>query len=114
MQGLGAAGALIVAIGAQNVFVLRHGIRREHVLLVVLVCSLCDAALIALGGIGMGAALQARPILHASARWAVRHFWFSTDCGPRGGLAAIDTWPLANSRRWASGPRSLPPWDFRF
>jgi len=45
LTGLG----LIVAIGAQNVFVLRQGIRREHVLLVVAICAVSDAVLIAAG-----------------------------------------------------------------
>ena len=47
--------ALIVAIGAQNAFVLRQGIRREHVLAVVAVCAVADALLIAAGIAGLGA-----------------------------------------------------------
>lgn len=46
--------SLIVAIGAQNAFVLRQGLRREHVLAVVLVCALSDAVLIAAGVAGFG------------------------------------------------------------
>lgn len=49
--------ALIVAIGAQNAFVLRQGLRREHVLPVVIICAASDAALIAAGVAGLGAAL---------------------------------------------------------
>ncbi len=52
---------LIVAIGAQNAFVLRQGIRREHVGVVVVVCLAADAALIALGTAGVGALVQAHP-----------------------------------------------------
>ena len=44
LAGLGLGLSLIVAIGAQNVFVLRPGIRREHVLAVVIICALSDAA----------------------------------------------------------------------
>jgi L-lysine exporter family protein LysE/ArgO len=44
--------SLILAIGSQNAFVLRQGLRREHVLAVVLVCALSDAALIAFGARG--------------------------------------------------------------
>jgi len=69
VKGLGAGGALIVAIGAQNVFVLRHGIRREQVLAVVTVCALSDACLILLGRFGIGAALRDRPALLEAARW---------------------------------------------
>lgn len=59
--GLGAGLALIVAIGAQNAFVLRQGIRGEHVGLVVLVCMLSDIVLIAAGIVGIGAVLTAVP-----------------------------------------------------
>lgn len=46
--------SLIIAIGAQNAFVLRQGLRREHVLAVVTLCALVDAVLIALGVAGFG------------------------------------------------------------
>ncbi|SFM97911.1 LysE/ArgO family amino acid transporter [Variovorax sp. OV329] len=52
---------LIVAIGAQNAFVLRQGLRREHVGSVVLFCALADALLIAAGVLGMAQALGERP-----------------------------------------------------
>ncbi len=57
LSGLGLGLSLIVAIGAQNVFVLRQGLRREHVLLVVTICTLSDAVLIAAGVAGVGAAV---------------------------------------------------------
>jgi L-lysine exporter family protein LysE/ArgO len=59
--GLGAGLALIIAIGAQNAFVLRQGIRGEHVGLVVLVCMLSDAVLIAAGIFGIGEVIKAVP-----------------------------------------------------
>ena len=46
LAGLGTGLSLIVAIGAQNAFVLRQGIRREHVLVVVSVCAVSDLLLI--------------------------------------------------------------------
>ncbi|MES2956646.1 MAG: LysE family transporter [Pseudomonadota bacterium] len=52
---------LIVAIGAQNAFVLRQGLRREHVGSVILFCALADAALIAAGVLGMAQALGQNP-----------------------------------------------------
>jgi L-lysine exporter family protein LysE/ArgO len=70
LAGLGLGLSLIVAIGAQNVFVLRQGIRREHVFVVAAICAVSDAALIAAGVGGMGAALQAAPWLVGVARWA--------------------------------------------
>ena len=53
--------SLIVAIGAQNAFVLRQGIRREHVLPVVVLCSAADALLIAAGIAGLGAIIANHP-----------------------------------------------------
>ncbi len=57
VQGLALGLALIVAIGAQNAFVLRQGLRREHVASVVLFCALADAVLITAGVLGMAQAL---------------------------------------------------------
>ena len=61
MQGLVLCLGLIVAIGAQNAFVLRQGLRREHVGSVVLFCALADAVLITAGVLGMAQALGERP-----------------------------------------------------
>jgi L-lysine exporter family protein LysE/ArgO len=52
---------LIAAIGAQNAFVLRQGIRREHVLAVVSVCAVSDLLLITAGIAGIGAVITAHP-----------------------------------------------------
>ncbi|MDL9981344.1 LysE/ArgO family amino acid transporter [Microbacterium sp. ASV49] len=69
LAGLGLGFSLIVAIGAQNLFVLRQGLRREHVLAVALICALSDVILIALGVSGVGLALQAVPWLVGVVRW---------------------------------------------
>lgn len=61
VQGLVLSLGLIVAIGAQNAFVLRQGLRREHVGSVVLFCAMADALLIAAGVVGMAQALRAHP-----------------------------------------------------
>ncbi|MDT5018113.1 MAG: L-lysine exporter family protein LysE/ArgO [Mycobacterium sp.] len=53
--------ALIAAIGAQNAFVLRQGIRGEHVLAVVAVCTVSDIVLISAGIAGVGAVITAHP-----------------------------------------------------
>jgi L-lysine exporter family protein LysE/ArgO len=67
-QGLALGLGLIVAIGAQNAFVLRQGLRREHVGSVVLFCASADALLIAAGVLGMAQALGQSPALaHALA-----------------------------------------------
>ncbi len=61
LQGLALGFGLIVAIGAQNAFVLRQGLRREHVGAVVLFCALADAVLVTAGVMGMAQALQGHP-----------------------------------------------------
>ena len=61
--------SLILAIGAQNAFVLRQGIRRAHVLPVVLTCALSDAVVIALGVAGFGQLTQVVPWLPEVMRW---------------------------------------------
>jgi L-lysine exporter family protein LysE/ArgO len=61
--------SLIVAIGAQNAFVIRQGLLRSHVLLVVVVCSLSDAFLIVLGTGGLGEIVKANEYLLTFIRW---------------------------------------------
>ena len=68
LQGLALSLGLIVAIGAQNAFVLRQGLRREHVASVVFFCAITDALLIAAGVLGMAQALGESPMVaHALA-----------------------------------------------
>ena len=54
LRGLGLGASLIIAIGAQNAFVLRQGLRREQAVQVAAICAACDAFLIALGTAGVG------------------------------------------------------------
>ncbi len=61
ISGLALSGSLIIAIGAQNVHVLRQGIRREHVGLVVLACALIDTALMAVGVFGVSGVARLHP-----------------------------------------------------
>ncbi len=65
LSGLG----LIVAIGAQNAFVLRQGLRGEHLLTVVLICVSADVLLIAVGIEGLGALIQRNPLLMSLSRY---------------------------------------------
>lgn len=62
-KGFALSLSLIVAIGAQNAFVLRQGIRQSHVLAVVLTCALSDAILMSAGILGFGALVEAAPWL---------------------------------------------------
>ncbi|GGZ95246.1 LysE/ArgO family amino acid transporter [Streptomyces echinoruber] len=67
--GFGTGLSLIVAIGAQNAFVLRQGIRRDAVLAVVGICALSDTVLIALGVGGVGALVVAWPGALTAVGW---------------------------------------------
>lgn len=69
LAGYGTALGLIAAIGAQNAFVLRQGLRREHVAAVVAVCALSDAVLIVAGVAGFGRLVQAAPWLGPLMLW---------------------------------------------
>lgn len=86
---------LILAIGAQNAFVLRQGLRREHVFWVCLTCGLSDAILIAAGVAGVGALTQAVPLFEPVMRYGGAAFlmwygWRNALSAWRGG-AILDT-----------------------
>jgi L-lysine exporter family protein LysE/ArgO len=66
--GLAFGLSLIVAVGAQNLFVLRQGALRQHILIVVAICSVSDVALVAAGVGGSGAYLAGRPALLTGVR----------------------------------------------
>ncbi|MEU7629561.1 LysE/ArgO family amino acid transporter [Nocardia sp. NPDC049220] len=69
VSGLGFGLSLIVAIGAQNVFVLRQGISGRHVLAVVTVCAVSDIVLIAAGVGGFGVIVESAPQVVSVARY---------------------------------------------
>lgn len=69
LPGLFTGLSLIIAIGAQNIFVIRQGLSRSHVLLVVLICAASDAVLIFLGTGGLGTLIQSKPDLLEFIRW---------------------------------------------
>ena len=68
-SGLASGLALIIAIGAQNAFVIRQGLQRQHVLTVVLFCAISDALLIAAGTAGLGKLISTAPQLLEIVRW---------------------------------------------
>ncbi len=98
LSGLGLGLSLIVAIGAQNAFVLRQGLRREHVGAVVAVCVLSDVALILAGVAGAGAVVQGRPAVLDVVRLA--------------GAVFLAGYGLVAARR-AWRPQTLAPGDER-
>ena len=96
LAGFATSLTLIAAIGAQNAFVLRQGLRREHVLPVVLTCALSDALLISSGILGLGALLtRSQPAL---------------DLAKYGGAAFLYTYAVFAARR-ALNPGSISPAD---
>ncbi len=86
--------SLILAIGAQNAFVLRQGIRREHVGAVVALCTVSDAVLIGCGVAGFGAVTAALPWIVPAMRWFGVAFllwygWLRFQAARRGGEALM-------------------------
>lgn len=69
IKGMGLSGGLIIALGAQNTFVLRQGLQRQYVLTCILICILCDSLLIAVGVAGMGRMIAGDPALLMAAKW---------------------------------------------
>ena len=93
-SGLATGLALIVAIGSQNAYVLRQGIRREHVLPIVLFCALSDALLIGVGISGAGVLIQGNTTLMALTRYG-------------GALFPASYGLLAARRAWLGGHMQL-------
>ena len=101
LPGLATGLALIVAIGAQNAFVLRQGLSREHVGLVVAVCAISDLVLILAGVAGIGTVVEQAPWALVVVRWLGAAFlaWYGVaslvrarrfdvlDAGARGRLS---------------------------
>jgi L-lysine exporter family protein LysE/ArgO len=76
IKGFTLGASLIIAIGSQNAFVLRQGLRREHVFTICSICFICDALLILLGVGGFGTLVASSPNLMILARWGGALFLF--------------------------------------
>lgn len=68
-QGLAVGAGLIIAIGAQNSFIVKQGIKRQHVFLCASICSGIDILLITSGVVGLGELLKSHPLFIIYARW---------------------------------------------
>ncbi|MFV0372612.1 LysE/ArgO family amino acid transporter [Microbacterium sp.] len=118
VAGFGLGLSLIVAIGAQNLYVLGQGMRRQHALLVATICAVSDAALIVLGVSGLGVVLLAVPWLIDAVRWAgfafllgygllaARRAWRPTGQSLQAGTPRGDETPGASPV--VTGTRALP------
>ena len=76
IHGLATGAGLIIAIGAQNAFVLGQGLRREHPWVVAAICALCDWLLIGLGVLGLGRLIASQEGLMLVARLGGAAFLF--------------------------------------
>lgn len=70
ISGFGLGASLIIAIGSQNAFVLKQGLKREFVFTVCTICFICDAVLIALGAGGFGTLVASSSLLLKVACWS--------------------------------------------
>ncbi len=102
LNGILVAAGLIIAIGAQNAFVLAQSLRREHHLSVAALCVFCDAVLVSLGVFGLAKLLLENPTLLAIARWG--GIAFLTWYGLKALLRALRPDALGNAAE--TGPRS--------
>lgn len=75
--GFGASCSLILAIGAQNAFVIRQGLRGQHLFVTALTCSLIDAILIAFGVLGFGHTISEYPLFLDIAKYFAVIFLFA-------------------------------------
>ncbi|MES2821316.1 MAG: LysE/ArgO family amino acid transporter [Pseudomonadota bacterium] len=102
LNGLAIAAGLIIALGAQNAFVLAQSLRREHHLPVAALCVLCDALLVSAGVFGLASLLAQSPLLLGIARWGGALFLLIY-----GSRALLRAWrPHALRAAEVEGPRS--------
>jgi L-lysine exporter family protein LysE/ArgO len=86
-QGFLLGGSLIIAIGAQNAFILRQGLLRQHVFVLCLICAISDSLLIAAGVAGLGSIISSNPTWLKYAAWGGAIFL--TYYGLRSFIAAL-------------------------
>jgi L-lysine exporter family protein LysE/ArgO len=108
--------SLIVAIGAQNAYVLRQGILRSHVGAVVLLCTVSDLALIVAGVSGVGAVVGHAGVMLDVVRWFGVAFlvWYAIGSLRRArrgdALFAADAAPVTESRQRVLGRAAALTW----
>lgn len=95
LNGFGLSLSLIVAVGAQNAFVLKQGLRREHVGPLVVFCAISDAILMALGVFGFGVLIERIPAIAPIMLWV--------------GAAFVLAYGLLSFRRAFQGGEALDP-----
>jgi len=101
-KGLATSAGLIMAIGAQNAFVLSQGIRQQHQWPIAALCSLFDALLITAGVMGIGVLISSSELLMSVARWGGATFLFLY-----GGKAFLSALKPASLKAESDQPMSL-------
>ena len=106
LQGMGTGAGLIIAIGAQNAFVLAQGVKKQNNWLVAAICCLCDIVLIFLGAAGVGTLVAQHPLLRDLAGWGGAIFLFfyglrALRSAVRGGVLEADAGPGEPTTRLA-------------
>lgn len=107
IQGFTLGASLIIAIGSQNAFVLRQGLRKEHVFTICTICFLCDALLILCGVGGFGKLVASSPKLMLAARWGGALFLVGyglrafRSAGKNAALVVEDSGTMVSGRQWA-------------
>ena len=102
LAGLGFGLSLIVAIGAQNAFVLRQGLRGEHVAVVVAICAVSDVVLIGAGVAGAGSVVSAVPwvltvVRYAGGAFLLGYGFLAARRAVRGGTLTTETSGVATA-----------------
>ncbi len=118
LAGLVAMAGLIVGIGAQNVFLIRQGARREGIGGVIVICTVADALLVCAGTLGIGVLVERAPLLLQVLKWggAAYLLWFAYQSfrsarHPRG-IDADGAVETAHVYRTALALTWLNPWVY--
>ncbi|SDO38596.1 L-lysine exporter family protein LysE/ArgO [Desulforhopalus singaporensis] len=103
-HGFATSGGLIVAIGAQNAFVLSQSVRGKHYVIISIICICCDVALISVGVAGVGKTVAANPALARWVSWGGALFlfgygWRSLQSALRGGTLESSEEPVQSLKQ---------------
>ncbi|MDO5670039.1 MAG: LysE/ArgO family amino acid transporter [Corynebacterium sp.] len=105
--------SLIIAVGPQNIFLLKSGIKRQHVTAVVLTCIISDIFLITAGVAGVGVLVDSAPLLLEILRWggAAYLLWFAwtnfRDAARPGAITVVETAPVGPAPDGSGGSAVL-------
>ena len=105
LEGFALGGGLIIAIGAQNAYLIRQGIRGERVLFIATLCFLSDTLLIVIGAAGIGSVIASDQLLQNISAWGGA--LFLSVYGAKSALAILNPKPLINWKSVSTNPRGF-------